>query len=403
MALTSKETFDLARQVLTGNYVRAPLSIVRGQGSYVWDAEGKRYLDLLPGLGVNGLGHCPPRVVEALRQQAGELLHIHNNYLIESQARLAQKLIQHATGMGEAKAFFCNSGTEASECAIKMARLWGKQNGGKWKFITLENGFHGRTYGALSATGQTNLHKGCEPLLPGFVHVPINDAKALEQAFQDKEVAAFIVEPVQGEGGIFSCTPEYLQTASALCDWHGALLLYDEVQAGMGRTGDLYAYQTLGAPAPDVLWLAKALGGGFPIGAVLARADACEFMVPGTHGSTFGGNPLACAAGLAVLETIEQEGLLAQVRETGVHLGKGLDALKQRFPKLVLATRRVGLMAAIDLSVPGKAYLEKCRDKGLLINCTHDTVLRLLPAMNVTCAQLDEGLSIITEVLKEQA
>lgn len=399
MALSSKETLDIFGKYMIGNYGRAPLNIVRGQDSYVWDAEGKKYLDLLPGLGVDGLGHCPPRVVEALRKQAGELLHIHNNYLIEGQAWLAQALIKHLSGMGEAKAFFCNSGTEASEAAIKLARLWGKKNGGKWKMVSLENGFHGRTYGALTATGQPKLQAGTEPLLPGFAYVPINDAKALEKALEDKEVCGFMAEPVQGEGGIVPCTKEYLDAASALCDWHNVLLMYDEVQAGMGRTGDMFAYQTLGAPAPDILWLAKALGGGFPIGAMLARPEVAEHLVPGTHGTTFGGNPLACAAGLAVIETIEQEHLLEHVRAMGEHLGKGLLRLREKFPKLIKDVRRIGLMAALDLTVPGKPYLERCRDEGLLINCTHDTVLRFLPAMNVKRDELDEGLRIVEKVL----
>lgn len=402
MSLSSKETKDLFAKYMFGNYGRAPISIVRGQGSYVWDAEGRKYLDLLPGLGVDGLGHCPPRVVEALRKQAGELLHIHNNYLIEGQARLAQALIKHLTGMGEARAFFCNSGTEASEAAIKLARLWGKKNGGKWKFIAIENGFHGRSYGALSATGQPKLQAGTEPLLPGFTYVPINDIKALEKAFEDKEVCGFMAEPVQGEGGIYPCTKEYLAAASALCDWHNVLLMYDEVQAGMGRTGDMYAYQTVGAPAPDILWLAKALGGGFPIGAMLARPEAAEHMVPGTHGTTFGGNPMACAAGLAVIETIEQERLIEHVRAVGEHLGRGLAALQSKYPGLIKEVRRVGLMAAVDLAVPGKPYYERCRDEGLLINVTHDTVLRLLPAMNVTKAELDEGLEILDRVLGQK-
>ncbi|MCW8131938.1 MAG: aspartate aminotransferase family protein [Planctomycetota bacterium] len=401
MPLSTKETADLYAQYLIGNYGRAPISIVKGQGSYVWDADGKKYLDLLPGLGVDGLGHCPPSVVEALRKQAGELLHIHNNYLMEGQGKLARALVKHLSGMGEAKAFFCNSGTEASEAAIKLARLWGKKNGGKWKIVSLENGFHGRTYGALTATGQPKLQAGTEPLLPGFIYVPINDTKALEQAFEDREICGFMAEPVQGEGGIFPCTKEFLTAASALCDLRGALLMYDEVQAGMGRTGDMFAYQTVGAPAPDILWLAKALGGGFPIGAMLARPEVAEHMVPGTHGTTFGGNPLACAAGLAVIETVEKENLLAHVRAMGEHLGQGLHGLREKFPALVREVRRIGLMAALDLSVPGKPYLEKCRDEGLLINCTHDTVLRLLPAMNVSAAELDEGLRILEKALAQ--
>jgi acetylornithine/N-succinyldiaminopimelate aminotransferase len=256
MAMKTAEVQALYAKYVLGNYTRAPIAMVRGQGSYVWDADGKRYLDLLPGLGVNGLGHCPPAVVAAIQRQAETLMHIHNNYLWEQQARLGQALVERNPGMGEARAFFCNSGTEASEAAIKLARLYGKQHGGKWKLISVQNGFHGRSYGALSATGQTNLQKGCEPMLPGFAFVPLNDAAALEKAF-DAETIGFMVEPVQGEGGIFIATKEYLQAARQLCDRHGALLMYDEVQCGLGRTGDYFAYQTLQAPPPDVIWLAR--------------------------------------------------------------------------------------------------------------------------------------------------
>ena len=400
MALSSQETLALYERHVVGNYGRAPINIVRGQGSHVWDAEGKRYLDLLPGLGVNGLGHCPPRVVEALRRQAGELLHIHNNYLWEQQALLAQALTSKTTGMDQAKAFFCNSGTEANEAAIKLARLWGKAHGGKWKIVALENGFHGRTYGALSATGQPKLQQGCEPLLPGFSFVPINDGAALERAW-DAQTVAFLAEPVQGEGGIVPCSAEFLKTARTLCDARGALLLYDEVQCGMGRTGDYFAYQTLGAPAPDALALAKALGGGFPMGALLVRASSAGTLVPGTHGTTFGGNPLACVAALAVLESIEKDRLLPHAREMGVQLAAGLRALQERFPRRVRATRCVGLMGALDLAEPGKPVLERCRDAGLLINCTHETVLRFLPALTVAREELEEGLAIVGRALGE--
>lgn len=388
-------------QYVFGNYNRAPIAIVRGEGSRVWDAEGKRYLDLLPGLGVNGLGHCPSRVVAAVQKQAATLMHIHNNYYWEQQARLGKALVEKLTGMGEARAFFCNSGTEASEAAIKLARLHGKKTGGKWKLISVQNGFHGRTYAALTATGQVNLQKGCEPMLPGFTYVPLNDVRALEKAF-DAETIGFMVEPVQGEGGIFSCTAEYLKAARELCDKRGALLMYDEVQCGLGRTGNYFAYQTLNAPAPDILWLAKALGGGFPIGAMLARASVAQAMAPGTHGTTYGGNPTACAAALAVIETIDADDLLAHVRGVAEHLAGRLAELKAKHAGKIKEIRQVGLMVGIDLSFPGKAAHARCLELGLMINVTHETTLRLLPAMNVTKAELDEGLGIISKVLSEQ-
>jgi len=397
---TNAEVQALYEQCVFQNYGRAPIAIVRGEGSRVWDANGKRYLDLLPGLGVNGLGHCPPRVVAALQKQAAQLLHIHNNYLWESQAQLAKALVGKLSGVETPRAFFCNSGTEASEAAIKLARLWGKRNGGKWKLLSTLNGFHGRSYGALTATGQFSLQKGCGPLLPGFSYVPLNDASALEKAFDD-DVAGFMVEPIQGEGGIYPATSDYLHAARKLCDKFGALLMYDEVQCGMGRTGDYFAYQTLKAPAPDMIWLAKALGGGFPIGALLAKGSVAQYLVPGTHGSTFGGNPLACVAGLAVIETIDSENLLAHVRAVSQHLAGLLENLRAKHASKINEIRQVGLMAGIDLNFPGKAVYARCQELGLLINVTHDTTLRLLPAMNVTREELDEGIAIISKVLSE--
>lgn len=400
MPMPSKEVAELCATYLTSNYGRAPLNIVRGSGSRVWDAEGKAYLDMLMGIGVNGLGHCPPRVVEALRKQLGEMLHIHNNFVWEAQPLLAKELVAKTTGIDAPRAFFCNSGSEASEVALKVARLWGKPHGGKWKFITLLEGFHGRTYGAISATGQPGLQKGIEPLLPGFTYVPINDAAALEKAF-DAETVGFVAEPVQGEGGINVCAREYLQAARELCDKHGALLMYDEVQCGMGRTGSYFAYQTLGAPAPDVLWLAKALGGGFPIGGMIAKGSVAEVLVPSTHGSTFGGNYLACAAARAVIATIDKDNLLARAKEAGARLLSGLRALQERFPKKVKVARGVGLMAALELTIPAADVVSRCLNAGLLINGTHQTVLRFLPAMTISDAEIDEGLAILGKVLGE--
>ena len=405
--MNTAEVQAMYSEYVFGNYNRAPLAMVRGLGSKVWDAEGRCYLDLLPGLGVDGLGHCHPRVVAAIQKQAGNLVHLHNNYMWEQQALLAKALVQKLSGMGAAKAFFCNSGTEASEAAIKLARLYGKKNltadgRARTKIISVENGFHGRTYGALSATGQPNLQKGCEPLLPGFTYVPLNDIGALEKAFDD-ETVAFMVEPVQGEGGIYISSQAYLNAARALCDKHKALLLYDEVQCGMGRTGDYFAYQTLKAPAPDVIWLAKALGGGFPIGAMLAKPEAAQYLVPGTHGSTFGGNPLACAAGLAVIEAIDAENLIAHVRKVSTHLAAGLVVLRGEHTGKIKEIRQLGLMVGIDLNFPAKPVYARCMEKGLLINFTHDTTLRLLPAMNVAVADLDQGLRTISEALAEMS
>jgi predicted acetylornithine/succinylornithine family transaminase len=393
-----KELYD---RYVFQNYGRAPIAFVRAEGSRVWDENGKRYLDLLPGLGVNGLGHCPARVVAAIQKQAAQLMHVHNNYYWESQGLLGKALAEKLTGIEAPRTFVCNSGTEATEAAIKLARLWGRKNGGgKWKLLSVENGFHGRTYGALTATAQLALQKWCGPLLPGFSHVPLNDIAALERAFDD-DVVGFMVEPVQGEGGIFAATAEYLQAARRLCDQHGALLMYDEVQCGMGRTGDYFAYQTLKAPAPDIIWLAKALGGGFPIGALCAKSSVAECMVPGTHGSTFGGNPLACVAALAVIETIDSENLIQHVRAMTAHLAGLLERLRGACAKQIREIRQVGLMVGIDLNFPGKPVYTQLQEEGVLANVTHDTTVRLLPAMNVTRDELDEGLDILERVLKK--
>jgi predicted acetylornithine/succinylornithine family transaminase len=400
MGLSYEEVQALYAKYVISNYGRFPLAIARGRGSYVWDSAGRKYLDFITGLAVNGLGYCPKRVVEAIRKQAGELMHIHNNFIWEEQGRLAEALSKQTTGMGEPKCFFCNSGTEATETGIKIARLWGKQHGGRWKILSLENSFHGRTFGGLSATGQTVYQKGLEPLVPGFSYVPFNDAAALEKAF-DRETAAVICEPIQGEGGIYPCDVKFLEAARALCDRNQALLMYDEVQTGMGRTGRFFAYQALNAPPPDVFWLAKTLGGGFPIGAAVARQEYAAVLVPGTHASTFGGNPLACSAALAVIETILEDKILEKVKEQGEYLGAGLEKLRAQFPQKTKEVRRVGLMAALDLTVSGKPVVERCREKGLLLNCTHETALRFLPPMTVSKKELDEGLRIVSESLAE--
>lgn len=400
MSLSTSEVNALYAQHLMGNYARTQVVLARAQGSHVWDTDGKRYLDLLPGLGVNGLGHCPPRVVEAIAKQSAQLLHCHNTYQWETQALLAKALTTRLSGVAGARAFFCNSGTEATEAGIKLARLYGKAHGGKYKLISVQNGFHGRTYGSLTATAQPSLQKGFDPLVPGFAAVPLNDIKALEAAFDDQTVG-FMIEPVQGEGGIFIATREYLEAAAALCKKHGALLMYDEVQCGMGRTGDWFAYQTLKAPPPDIIWLAKALGGGFPIGAMLASGVVAQYLVPGSHGSTFGGHPVACAAGLAVVESIEKDNLIEHVRAVSQHLANLVDELRKKHAAKIKEVRQLGLMLGIDLNFPGKPVFQKCLEQGVLLNVTHDTTVRMLPAMNVTKDELSEGVNVLSKVLGE--
>ncbi len=387
-----RELFD---RYVIGNYRRCGVVFVRGEGCYLWDAEGRRYLDLLPGLGVGALGHCHPRVVAAIKEQAERLIHVHNNYYWESQGLLARELVKRAF---PGKVFFCNSGAEAMEAAIKLARRHGWKEG-RTELISLENCFHGRTYGALSATSQAKFHAGFEPLVPGFRYVPFGDLDALAKAAGHR-TAAIILEPVQGEGGIFPLTGDYLRGARKIADSVGALVIYDECQSGLGRTGDWFAYQTLGGPEPDIMALAKPLGGGLPAGAIIAKERVAAAFVPGTHGSTFGGNPMACAAGLAAIEAIEKDRLLDNVRAMTPVLGYGLRRLKEKHAGRIVALRQCGLMAAVDLNGPSVGVVERCRELGLLVNSTHDITVRFLPAMIVTREQIEEGLAVFDKALE---
>jgi predicted acetylornithine/succinylornithine family transaminase len=392
--MTSHEIIGLFDRHVIANYSRIPIVFVRGEGSYLWDADGKRYIDLFPGWGVDGLGHCPPRVVAALREQAGRLLHVANNYYMEPQGVLAKMISERSFG---GKCFFCNSGAEANEGAIKLARL--ATPPAKYKIITFGNSFHGRTLGAISATAQPKYHKGFEPIVPGFLYADFNDLASAE-ALVDSETCAVMVEPVQGEGGVNVPDPAFLQGLRDLCDRHGMLLIFDEVQTGCGRLGTWFGYQRFKVQ-PDIMTLAKALGGGAAIGALVARPEVGAKLVPGTHASTFGGNPLACAAAIATFETIEQDGLLDHVRVIGDYTLGRLRALKPRFP-FVREARGMGVMLGLELDRPGKGVVERCLKRGLLINCTHDTVIRLLPAMNVTREVMDQGLAILEQALAEE-
>ncbi len=380
-------------QFVIPNYIRYPVSLVRGEGSLVWDAEGKRYLDLFPGWGCNLLGHCPPRVVEAVQRQVGELIHVPNTWLIEPQARWAELLSERSFG---GQAFFCNSGTEANEAAIKLARLHGAP--GRYKIITYQGGFHGRTLGSLSATAQPKYHSGLGPLVAGFTYVPFGDLEATAEAIDD-ETCAILVEPVQGEGGVRVPSEGFLEGLRRLCDEHALLLIFDEVQTGCGRLGRWFGYQHFGVE-PDVMTLAKSLCGGLAGGAMLARRDIATSLRPGTHASTFGGNPIASVAGIAVIETIEEENLLQRASELSA-------AFRQRLEEglagcsWVEEIRVAGLMIGIELSVEAAPVVQRCLERGVLINATQGTIVRLLPAMTLTDAQLDEGCGIvIDEILK---
>jgi acetylornithine/N-succinyldiaminopimelate aminotransferase len=388
-------------EYVMNTYVRSPLVITKGKGSRVWDVEGHEYLDLFPGWGVSGLGHSHPWVMRALRSQAGRIAHVSNNYYQPLQWRAAKQLIDVSF---DGKVFFCNSGAEAVETAIKLCHRWGRgrpasaeASAGRREIIVLVRSFHGPAMGALSATGQSKYQQGFEPLLEGFVRVPFNDLEAVRRAVTPKTCAVFI-EPIQGEGGIRVAGEEFLKGLRRLCDERDLLLVMDEVQSGMGRTGRWFGYQHSGI-TPDVLLLAKALGGGFPIGAVIAARHVAEVLTPGTHATTFGGNPLGCAAVLAVFEAIEKQELLGRVNTLSRHLFNRLTLLKERCP-IIHEVRGRGFMVGIELTVEGPPVVDACRAKRLLINCTQERVLRLLPAMTITKAQLDRALGILEEVLK---
>ena len=390
--MTTRETIDLFQRFVIGNYKRYPVALVRGEGSSIWDAEGNRYLDFFPGWGCDLIGHCPPRVVKAVQEQVARLIHVPNTWYIEEQGLLAKALSERSGFDG--RAFFCNSGTEANEAAIKLARLSGKP--GRYKIITMLNSFHGRTLGALSATGQPKYHKGLEPLLAGFSYAPFGDLDAAAKLVDD-ETCAIMVEPIQGEGGINLPPDGYLEGLRELADKHKLMLIFDEVQTGMGRTGKWYAFQNWSIQ-PDAVTLAKALGGGLAAGGLLARPGFAEKLVPGTHAATFGGNPLACAAALATIETIEADGLLERAGRIADGFRTRFEAIRQRCP-IIQDIRVKGTMIGVELAIDGTPIVDQCLQKRLLINCTHGNVLRLLPALTLTDAELHQGCDILQDVL----
>lgn len=391
--MTTQETIELFNKYVIGNYSRLPRVIVRGEGCYLYDADRNKILDMFPGWAVSALGHCHPKVVEAVRKQLGELIHIDNTFYSEPQGKLAKMLCERAFG---GKCFFCNSGAEANEAAMKLARLYTVKE--KYKFITCEGSFHGRTFATVTATAQPKYHEGFLPLLPGFVYVPFNDVKALEAAFSN-EVAAVMVEPIQGEGGINVATAEYLQAIRRLCDEKGAVMILDEVQTGIGRTGKWFAYQHFDVE-PDIITMAKALGGGVAIGAMMAKPEIADSLTPGKHATTFGGNCIACAAGIAVIEAIEEDGLLENAAKLGEYAKSKLMELKQKH-SVITEVRGIGLMIGVQLTKPGAEIVNKCLDNGLRINCTHETVVRLMPPMIATKEQIDEAVEIFDGVLAE--
>jgi acetylornithine/N-succinyldiaminopimelate aminotransferase len=387
----SPQTAQLFDQYVIPNYRRFPVSLVRGEGSWVWDDEGNKYLDFFPGWGCNLLGHCPPRVVEAVQKQAGELIHVPNTWHMELQGRWAKLLSERSFG---GKAFFCNSGAEANEAAIKLARL--HTPAGKYKIITFEGGFHGRTYGAVSATAQPKYHEGLEPMLPGFMYAPFGDLDAVRRLV-DNETCAILVEPIQGEGGIRIAPPEFLVGLRQIANEQGLVLIFDEVQAGCGRTGKWFAYQNYGVE-PDVMTLAKSLCGGVAGGAMLCKSELAPSLRPGMHAATFGGNPIAAAAGIATIEAIEEDGLLERAVAIGALFQQHLQPLVE-LPH-VREVRHRGLMIGVELTGDASALVQACMDRRLLINVTQGNVVRLLPAMTLTDAEVREGCAILADAIR---
>ncbi|MGE5573402.1 MAG: acetylornithine transaminase [Bacteroidota bacterium] len=397
---------ELSETYLMNTYSRAPIAPVRGSGARLWDAGGREYLDFLGGIAVCALGHSHPAVVAAVQRQAASLLHCSNLYLIEGQALLAKAILD---GSPFGKAFFCNSGAEANEAAIKLARKYARavrRDEERYEIVTALNSFHGRTLATVAATGQPRYQKGFEPLPPGFRYVPFNDAAALEEAVSG-QTAAVLLEAIQGEGGVHVADQAYLQHARQICDERGALLVLDEVQTGMGRTGKMFAFEHYGIE-PDAITLAKSLGGGVPIGALLAKNEVAAAFTPGTHASTFGGNPLACAAALAVVETIRAEGLVERAAEAGRYFAGALGSLAGRFPQVV-EVRGKGLMLGMELAprsgkgrgpeAPARAVTAACLARGLLVNAVSDTTLRFLPPLVVGRTDIDEAVAILEKAM----
>jgi acetylornithine/N-succinyldiaminopimelate aminotransferase len=385
---------QLERDYLLQNYSRYPLALARGKGCHVYDLEGKRYLDFITGIGVSGLGHAHPRIVKVIRDQAGLLLHTSNLYYHQYQGPLAKRLVEMS---GLARAFFCNSGTEAIEGAIKMAHAHGRAiNPEKHEVIALDNSFHGRTIGALSITGQPKYRQDFEPLMPGVKFVKANDLAALESAFSDRTCGIFL-ELIQGEGGIYPLTQEFTVRARDLATRHNALLVADETQCGVGRPGTYFAYQrSTPVILPDVMVAAKPVACGLPLGFIVANEKAAAAIKPGMHGSTFGGNVLACRVALEFLDILDE--LLPAIQRVGGYFHVSLNELARKHP-VVKEVRGFGLMLGVELNVPGKQLVLDAIGEGLLINCTHDTVLRLLPPYIVTEKEVDQAVKVLAKLL----
>jgi len=402
-SIVRTSTADLYDAHVMKNYARAAVTLVRGQGTRVWDDQGNAYLDFTSGIAVSTLGHCHPHWVASVQRQASELIHTSNLFRNPQQAELARRLIGYA---GPGRVFFCNSGAEANEALLKLARLHGMRKAGGeegkcYKVIAAKNAFHGRTFGGMSATPQEKIQKGFRPLVPGFAFGELNNLQSFADLIDDSTAAIF-VETIQGEGGINPCTPEFLLGLRQLCDRHNLLLLLDEVQCGIGRTGKFYAFEHAGVRA-DAIGMAKGLGGGFPIGAVWVGEGSAELFQPGSHGTTYGGTPLACAAALAVLDIIERDKLLDHVAKASAPWIAALRALATDFPKHVLGLRGQGFLVGLQMAAEPPPYVAALREAGLLVPQAGGNVIRLLPPLNVTTDELARSIEILRAVLAAKA
>lgn len=393
----SENIKNISDTVIANTYGRFPIVLEKGEGCTLWDSDGRSYTDFVAGIAVCNLGHSHPKVAEALSKQAKTLIHVSNLYYTTPQTELADWLVKNSFAD---RVFFGNSGAEANEAAIKLARKYFSDKGekGRHRIITMEQSFHGRTMATLTATGQDKIKTGFAPVLEGFDYVPFNNIFALKEKLNPSTTCAVMVEPVQGEGGVCCPDEDFLKAVRALCDETGTLLIYDEIQTGMGRTGKLFAYQHSGIE-PDIMTLAKALGNGLPIGAMLARENVAASFVPGSHASTFGGTPLVCAAALSVVKTLESDGVIENCKQMGEYLRKKLLKLKE-IHGVVEDVRGVGLLVGMKLNIPGTEIVNACLEKGFLINCIQDSVLRFIPPLIVTKNEIDGLVECLDDILR---
>ena len=390
--MNKQEIFDNYDQYILSTYTRTPAIFVKGKGMTLTDINGKKYLDFFPGWGVNNVGHCHPKVMSAVRDQIGKLIHIPNNFYHPNQVKLAKEI---ARASFPSKVFFCNSGAEGCEAAIKFSRAYGK---GRFEIITFEKSFHGRTLATLTATGQTKYQEGFGPLVQGFKTVPFNDLDAVKRAIGDNTVA-IMLELVQGEGGINIAKKEFVHALRTLCNEKNLLLIFDEVQTGMGRTGEMFAFKHY-ETTPDLMVLAKALGGGLPIGALVVKEEISDTLKPGMHASTFGGSPLVCKAALGAFKAIYKDKMLKNAKVMHLYFMEKLQKLKEKF-SCIRETRGLGMMIGIELDIDGAKIVEECFNHGLIINCTQGNVLRIMPALNVTKKQVNKALFIMEKAFEK--